>query len=210
MPPEKMMHGNIPLPAKLQPVTAIPPIAVEMSIRETCDFCESAEHVFEDDEEDEEEGDHEGEEEEGDGFREDQEGFGCGVDVVEAEGSVVEDWHDEFFAGDGKEEDAAEDGKGFPEELEVVDAFGAGVFEFVAESWAEHVVYAVAEGEVLWVGDLAKGGGEFEGEIFAEFGEGFVFVCVLLLLYGVLVFTEVGLGAWVTDGCCSGGAFRLV
>lgn len=206
-----MMDGDIPFPTEFKPVAGVPPIAVEMAVGEACDFGKGAEDVLEDDKEDEEEGNHEGEEKERDGFGEDEQGFGCGGDVVEAEGSVVQDGDDKFLAGDCEEEDAAEDGEGFPEELERLERCGAWVFELVAEGWNEDVVAVVGPGEVLRVGDLTEGGGEFEGKIFAEFSQGVFFVFMDSLFFGALgQVVKMGARARVADGCCGRGAFGVV
>ena len=158
MPTEEVVHGDIPLAREFEPVEAVPPVGVEATIGEACDFSESAEDVFEDYEEDEQEGDHEGEEQVADGFGEDE----AAVDVgegwrLQADGGVVEDGDDEFFGRDGHEEDAAEDGEGLVEEFEGIGALEAWVFELVAEGWAEEVVPVVPQGEVLGVGDSAHG-----------------------------------------------------
>ncbi len=55
------MHGDIPLARELQPVAAVPPVSVEVPVGKAGDFGKGAEHVFKDDEEDKQEGDHEGE-----------------------------------------------------------------------------------------------------------------------------------------------------
>lgn len=83
---QKSMNGNIPLAGKLEPVGRVPPVRVEVTVGETSEFGEGAENVFEDHEEDEEEGDHEGEEEEGDGFEHDEDAFEESEGDFEAEG----------------------------------------------------------------------------------------------------------------------------
>lgn len=210
VPAQEMMDGDVPLAAELEPVARVPPVAVEVAVGEAGDLGEGAKHVLEDDEEDEEEGDHEGEEEQGDGFRHDEQSFGRRGDAVEADGGVVQDGNDEFFARDGEEEDAAEDGEGFPEQLEVLRPFGAGVFELVAEGGDEDVIGVVGPGQVLRVGDLAEGRGEFEREVLAKLRKGFFFVLMRLFLLAHIEFVRVGTRPWIADCCCSGGAFGVV
>lgn len=50
---QEAVDGNVPFPAELHPVCAIPPVAVEVSIAEPGDLSEGAEDVFKDDEENE-------------------------------------------------------------------------------------------------------------------------------------------------------------
>jgi len=86
---EEVVHGNVPFAGEFEPVGAVPPVGVEVSVAEayicfslavmllvkecktriwvlTGYFCKGAKHVFEDDEEYKEKGDHEGEEKHGD------------------------------------------------------------------------------------------------------------------------------------------------
>ena len=74
MPPEEIVHGDIPFPAEFEPVEGVPPVRVELPVCEACYLRKSAEDVFEDREEDQQENDHEREEEAGDRFRK-YEGF---------------------------------------------------------------------------------------------------------------------------------------
>lgn len=69
---EKVMNGNIPFPRKLQPIARIPPVGIEMTIRETSDLCKCTKNVLEDDQEYEKEGNHERKEQPGDGLSEDE------------------------------------------------------------------------------------------------------------------------------------------
>jgi len=92
------------------PVTGVPPVGVEVAVGKAGDFGEGAEDVFEDDEEDEEQGDHEGEEEHADALGEDEARFGEAFDAFQPQSRLVQDGHDELFAGDHQQEDAAEDG----------------------------------------------------------------------------------------------------
>ena len=62
VPPQEVVDWNVPLPTKLQPVRAVPPVAVEVSICKAGDFCKGAEQVLPDYKEDQQKGDHEGEE----------------------------------------------------------------------------------------------------------------------------------------------------
>lgn len=75
---EEVVHRDIPLARELEPVEAVPPVGVEAAVAEAGDFGEGAEDVFEDYEEDEQEGYHEGEEEMADGFGEDEAAVGVG------------------------------------------------------------------------------------------------------------------------------------
>lgn len=87
---EEMVHGDIPLARELEPVEAVPPVGVEAAVGEARDFGESAEDVFEDYEEDEQEGDHEGEEQVAYGFGEDEAAIDVGeVWRLQADGGVV-------------------------------------------------------------------------------------------------------------------------
>lgn len=52
MPSEEMIHRNVPFPREFQPVTAVPPVRVEVAIGETGDFRECAQDVFPYDEKD--------------------------------------------------------------------------------------------------------------------------------------------------------------
>ena len=72
MPPEKMMDRDVPLPAELEPVARVPPVAVEPPIGEAGDLGERAQHILENDEEDEQERDHEREEEKRDALQKDE------------------------------------------------------------------------------------------------------------------------------------------
>jgi len=67
--PEEVMHWYVPLSREFKPVTAVPPVCVELAIRKTClelemrsnggrcsltgDLCKSSQDILEDDEEDE-------------------------------------------------------------------------------------------------------------------------------------------------------------
>lgn len=181
-----------------------------MPVREARNLRKCPEHVLEGDEEDEQEGHHEREEEERDAFRKDEQCFAGRRDVIEPERGVVKDRHDEFFAGDRKEEDAAEDRQGFPEQLEILRSFGPRVFEFVAEGRAEDVIGIVGEGQVLWISDGAQGGSKFEREIFADFGQRILLILVHLLLFHLVQFTQVGAGAGIADRRFRRGVLRIV
>jgi len=61
MPSEEVVDRDIPLSREFKPVCAIPPVRVEVSVREAGDFSESTENVFEDYKEDQEECYHKGE-----------------------------------------------------------------------------------------------------------------------------------------------------
>lgn len=83
---EEVVYGNVPFAGEFEPVDAVPPVGVEVSVCEACWIVskpgklvtwekgltsylgESTEYVLEYYEEDEQEGYHEGEEEHGDGF----------------------------------------------------------------------------------------------------------------------------------------------
>ena len=62
----------------------------------------------------------------------------------------------------------------------------AGILELVAERWTEDVVYPVVEIEVLGVGDAAKRGREFKGEVFTELAQGFLVCSIGFALTGRL------------------------
>ena len=98
---QEVMHGDIPLAGEFQPVAAVPPIGIKMSVGETGDFRKGAEHVFEDDEEDEQEHEHEGEEQHRDRFREDETLVDEAADGFQAYGGFSEGGHDEFLRGVG-------------------------------------------------------------------------------------------------------------
>ena len=164
VPPEEVVHGDVPLPTEFQPIQRVPPVGVELAVRELRYFREGAEDVLEDYEEDEQEDDHEGEEEAGDGLREDQAAVDPGGCLLQPHARFVEDGNDEFFRRYCHQEDAAEDCEGFVEELEVASARCAWVLQFVAKGWAEEVVGEVGDREVLWVGD----GALWRCELFCE------------------------------------------
>jgi len=209
---EEVVHGDVPFAAELEPVLAVPPVGIEVAVGEAGELGEGAEGILPDDEESEEEFDHEGEEHEGDGLGEDEGFVRHVICLFEADGGVGEDGGDEFFGDDGHEEDAAKDGEGFPEDLAPADAWGAWVFEFVAEGRAENVVGEVVEGEVLGEGDVSHRGGEFCCEVFAEFFEGFTLL--LCFFFGLLGFrgvvgadlTQAGGRSWVDDCLIHRGA----
>ena len=69
---QEVMDGDVPFSRKLQPVAAIPPIRVEMAVREASDLRKSPEHILEYDEEDKQEHEHEGEKEHTACFRKDK------------------------------------------------------------------------------------------------------------------------------------------
>ena len=52
VPPEEIVHRDIPFPAEFEPVKGVPPVRVELPVCEACYLRESAEDVFEDGEED--------------------------------------------------------------------------------------------------------------------------------------------------------------
>ena len=58
---QERVHRDVPLAAKLHPVRAVPPVAVEMAVRESRDLGKGAEDILEYHEEDEQQGQHEGE-----------------------------------------------------------------------------------------------------------------------------------------------------
>ena len=158
-----MVNGDVPLAAKLEPIAAIPPVGVEVAVGEAGQLGKGAEHVLEDDQEDEQEADHEREQQHRDCLGEHE----SAVQVrcrgfVEAQRGLVQRGDDELFARDGEEEDAAEDGKGLVEDFEPVCRLGAGILEFVAEGWAEEEVGEVGVGQVLRVGDTSQRTRELE------------------------------------------------
>lgn len=141
---KEVVHGNVPLARELEPVEAVPPVGVEAAVGEACNFGKSAEDVFEDDEEDKQESDHEGEEQVANGLGEDETAVHVGeLRRLEADRGLVEYRDDELFRRDGHEENAAEDGEGLVEEFEGIGALEAWIFELVAECRAEQVVPVV-------------------------------------------------------------------
>lgn len=56
---EEVMHRDIPFSRELEPITGVPPVGVEVPVGEAGYLRESAKKIFEDDEEDEQEGNHE-------------------------------------------------------------------------------------------------------------------------------------------------------
>ena len=210
VPPEEVVDGDIPLATEFQPVQRVPPVGVELAVRELGDFGEGAEDVLEDYEEDEQEDDHEGEEQAGDCLREDQAAVDPGGGAFEADPRFVEDGDDEFFRRYCHQEDAAEDCEGFVEEFEVASARCAWVLQFVAEGWTEEVVNEIGDGEVLWVGD----GALWRGELFCEvvpqlhyWGDVHRFVIVVGLRFCSAIYFHVPKleCSWVTNSCCCWG-----
>ena len=53
---EEAVDGHVPLARELHPVGAVPPVAIEVPVGEACDLGAGAEHVLEDDEENEQKG----------------------------------------------------------------------------------------------------------------------------------------------------------
>lgn len=49
---EEVVNGDVPFSREFQPVTRVPPVRVEVSVRELGKFCECPQDVFEDDKED--------------------------------------------------------------------------------------------------------------------------------------------------------------
>ena len=62
MPPQKVVHRNVPFAAELEPIGTVPPIRVEVSVGEASELSEGATEVFPDDEEHQKEDYHEWEE----------------------------------------------------------------------------------------------------------------------------------------------------
>ena len=122
----------------------------------------------------------------------------------------MEDGHDEFFTRDGKEEYAAKDSKGLPEELKVLRPLGAWVLQLVAEGGAKDIVGVIGKSQVLWISDRAQRRGKFEGELLTEVGESVFFVLMSFLFFEVVKFAQVGAGAWVANRCFRRGILWIV
>lgn len=144
--PQEAVDGHVPLAAELHPVRAVPPVAVEVAVREPRELRARPEHVLEDDEEHEQERQHEGEEQPRDGLGEDQQALGPRGDELEPHLRLLEHRQDELLRDDGQEEDAAEDGQDLGEQVRQVDGRRARVLELVAERRAEEVVDVVGPG----------------------------------------------------------------
>ena len=56
---EEVVHRDVPLTAELEPVTRVPPVGIEVPVRETGELGKGTTNVLEYHEEDQEEGDHE-------------------------------------------------------------------------------------------------------------------------------------------------------
>jgi len=171
VPSEEVVDWDVPLSTEFQPVGAVPPVGVEVAVGETGYLGERAEEVLPNDEEDEKHGHHEGEEEHGDCLGEDEGFVSQSSGLLQTDSGVGEDGCDEFFRDDGHEEDAAEDGERFPEDLQPANAWCARILELVAECGAEDVVDVVVECQILWEGDLAKRRNELGRKVLPQLGQ---------------------------------------
>lgn len=169
--PEEVVDGYVPLPRELEPVAAVPPVRVEVSVGEAGDFGECAENVLPNDQKDQQEGDHEGEQHHAGGLRQHQRTVGERGTVAQTDRRLGQHGRDELLAHGDHEEDAAENGQRLLRQFEPANVRSPGVLEFVAQRRTEDVVDVVGQRQVLGVGDPAQGGGQLGGQVLPELGE---------------------------------------
>lgn len=154
---QEVMNRYVPLLRELQPVARVPPIRVEVAIGKAGDLRKGPEGIFEEDQEDEQECDHEGEEEHTGALGEDKSLVRHGLCTFQTDGRFVEHWDDELFGRDCEEEDTTEDCQRLPKQLHPLGLLRSRIFQLITKSWAKYVIDVVVKSQIFGVGDSTKG-----------------------------------------------------
>lgn len=139
-----------------------------MAIGEASELGKSAANIFEYNEKDQKESNHERKEKCTDGFCQDETNLGMGMQSLQSKCGVVEHGKDEFLSGNDQEKDTAEDGKSLPEQLHETNLFCTGIFELVAKRRTEKVVDKVADCHIFRVRDVTERRGELKRKVLSQ------------------------------------------